>query len=190
MTKRDLIVAAAAGAALAGCGGTTPARTSTLPVPERTGDVRDFDFLLGGWTVENRTRKPGDAAWTEFASTVCNTQFLGGVVNVEETRFPSRGYDAIALRVFDVARRQWSIYWIESRAGILLPPVVGGFTGDRGEFYGPDELDGAPVVFRYVWERLGADRARWAQAFTADGTSWTENWIMEFTRTSTSCGGA
>jgi hypothetical protein len=88
------------------------------------------------------------------------------------------------LRIFDLKRRQWAIYWIESRAGVLLPPVFGGFNGDRGEFYGEDDLAGESAIFRFEWTRLGADEARWEQAYSRDGTTWKVNWVMEYRRPS------
>jgi hypothetical protein len=62
------------------------------------------------------------------------------------------------------------------------PPVVGGFAGDRGEFYGEDEDEGRPVRVRFVWTRLSPDAARWEQAFSFGGGPWETNWVMEFTR--------
>jgi hypothetical protein len=180
-----MMIAALCACQATGVGGAAPRAANEpharLPVPVRTGDVHDFDFLAGAWTVENRTRKPGEA-WKTFASTTCVTLHMGGVVNTDEFTFPSRGYTAMTVRTFDLARRQWSIYWVESRSGVLLPPVVGGFTGDRGEFYGRDVESGQPVLYRYVWTRVDADHARWAQAFTSDGMSWHVNWEMALTR--------
>jgi hypothetical protein len=159
-----------------------PEHPAATRLPVRTGDVHDFDFLAGAWTVQSRTLKPAGDAWVTFPATTCLTLHLGGVVNVDEYQFPTKGYSAMALRTFHLEKRQWSIYWIESRAGVLLPPVFGGFDGDRGEFYGEDELAGRPVIFRFVWTKLGADRARWEQAYSPDGQEWTVNWVMDFTR--------
>jgi len=163
----------------------TAASQPATRLPVRTGDVHDFDFLAGAWTVQNRTLKSGgdgNEAWVTYPATTCMTIHLGGVVNVDEFQFPTKGYSAIALRIFHLEKRQWSIYWIESRAGVLLPPVIGGFEGDRGEFYGADEMAGRPVTFRFVWTKLGGDRARWEQAYSPDGQAWTVNWVMDFTR--------
>jgi hypothetical protein len=176
---------------------------TTMRLPSRTGSVHDFDFLVGAWTIENHTRA-ADGSWTSFAASSCLRRELGGVVNVDVYQFPTRGYAAMALRTFDIDQRRWSIYWIESRAGLLLPPVYGGFDGsrgefyglllppvyggfdgNRGEFYGSDTLAGKPVVFRFLWTRLDTDHARWEQAYTEDGHDWTTNWTMEFTRTDT-----
>jgi hypothetical protein len=164
---------------LAACGGTS--RVIAPPIPARTGDVHDFDFLVGAWTVENETLTP-EGTWKTFASSMATHQELGGVVNVEINQYPTRGFAAMALRVFDLAKRRWAIYWVEGRAGVLLPPVHGGFTGDRGEFYGHDTERGRPVLYRYLWTRIDADHARWEQAYSADGQSWTTNWKMRFTR--------
>ena len=68
--------------------------------------------------------------------------------------------------------------------GQLFPPVHGGFDGDRGEFHGHDEDEGRAVEVRFVWNRLGADAARWEQAFSLDGRAWEVNWMMEMRRTS------
>jgi hypothetical protein len=48
---------------------------------------------------------------------------------------------------------------INSKSGILFPPVEGGFIGDRGEFYGTDDDDGRPVKVRFVWTRRGPNAA-------------------------------
>lgn len=176
---------------LSACASTSsiPAPSYVHPPPElpvRTGDVHDFDFLAGAWTVSNRTLKPG-GEWTEWASSSCMTIHLGGVANTDEYAFPTRGFTAMGIRIFHGARRQWAIYWIESRVGELLPPVYGGFQGDRGEFYGGDEVNGKPALFRFLWNKLGADRARWEQAYSFDGREWTTNWVMEFTRAGATC---
>jgi hypothetical protein len=68
------------------------------------------------------------------------------------------------------------------KPGRALSPVRGGFSGERGEFFGEDVDDGRTVKVRFVWEQLGPDRARWEQAFSADGSLWESNWLMEFTR--------
>jgi hypothetical protein len=152
---------------------------------ERTGGVHDFDSIAGAWTLANRRLKArwvGSKEWDEFPAVDCGAVYLGGVVNVDELHFPTKGWGGVTFRTFDVEKRQWSIYWVNSRNGKMFPPVVGGFDGDRGEFYGHDTLAERPVIYRYLWTRLGADQARWEQAFTEDGHAWTTNWIMTFTR--------
>ena len=88
----------------------------------------------------------------------------------------------MTVRYFRLADQQWTIRWISARTGDLDPGVVGGFQGDRGEFYGEDLDDGRPVKVRFIWSRLGPDAARWEQSFSYDDGPWELNWVMEFTR--------
>lgn len=147
----------------------------------------DFDFLVGGrWRVHNRRLRERLAAredWTEFEAVVRAWSHLDGQVSVDELVFASEGFSGCTLRTLNLQTRQWAIYWINSRSGQLFPPVHGGWDGARGEFYGEDEDDGRPVRVRFVWERLGPDRARWTQAFSIDGGAhWQDNWIMALER--------
>jgi hypothetical protein len=154
--------------------------------PAFVGRPGDFDFLVGRWNVRNRRLKQrhvGSTDWDEFAATHQAWTHLGGGVSVDEMEFPTRGFAGCTVRTLDLAAGSWAIYWINSRVGRLFPPVYGGFCGDRGEFFGDDEDEGRPVSVRFVWERLGADRARWSQAFSlVGGNGWETNWIMEMQR--------
>ena len=149
------------------------------------GQAHDFDFLVGHWHVGNRRlrqRHVGSDDWDEFPSTSRAWTHLDGIVSVDESAFPSRGFSGCTVRTLDIAARRWSIYWINSRSGILFPPVHGGFSGDRGEFNGEDDDEGRAVRVRFIWERLGSDRARWSQAFALDGDDWETNWVMDLRR--------
>ena len=151
----------------------------------RTGDIHDFDFIAGGWTVQNhrlKARAVGSHDWDEFPAADCGQVLLGSVVNVDELHFPTKGWAGVTVRNFDLAKRQWSIYWISSRTGTVYPPVYGGFDGDRGEFYGEDDDDGRPVKVRFAWTKQGPDRAHWEQSFSYDGKTWETNWTNDFTR--------
>jgi hypothetical protein len=154
-------------------------------ITEQRGDLHDFDFIAGRWSIVNRRLKQrgvGSEEWEEFPATSRGALHLGGVANVDEIEFPTKGWSGMTVRVFNPETRQWSIYWINSRTGTLFPPVVGGFEGDRGEFYGEDQDDGRPVKVRFIWTKKGPDAARWEQAFAYDGKTWETNWVMELTR--------
>jgi hypothetical protein len=152
---------------------------------ERTGGLHDFDFLAGAWTLQNRRLKArlvGSHDWDEFPAVDCAAIYLGGVVNVDELHFPTKGWSGVTFRNFDVEKRQWSIYWVSSRSGKMFPPVIGGFDGDRGEFYGEDEDEGRHVKVRFLWIKHGPDHAHWEQAFSVDGKTWEVNWMNDLTR--------
>ena len=158
---------------------------------EFIGRPHDFDFLVGRWHIANRRlrqRGVGSNDWIEFDAKTQAWSHLGGLVSVDDNVFPDLGAGGLSFRTLDVAAQRWNIYWVSSRDGRLCPPVTGGWNGDRGEFQGVDEDDGHPVRVRFLWERLGPDRARWSQDFAPIGTDgapdgpWETNWVMEFSR--------
>ncbi len=156
---------------------------------ERTGHVTDFDYFEGGWnTVQHRlrTRTPGSNDWEDYPGTLCATPYLNGAATVDEIYFPTRGTAGFTLRLFDQERHQWSAYWVNSVNGRLDPiPVVGGFDGNRGEFYASDTWEGRPIKVRYLWTIIDRDHARWEQAFSFDNRTWETNWTADFTRADT-----
>src|SRR5262245_60330441 len=167
------------------------ALAQTAPVPpgftmERTGAVTDFDYFEGGWTTVQRrlrVRGVGSNDWEEFPATLCMTHYLGGAATVDELYMPTLRRAGLTLRVFDPAARQWSIYWINSALGRLDPvPVVGGFVGNRGEFYANDTVDGRPIKVRFIWTIADHDHAHWEQAISYDDRTWETNWTADFTR--------
>ncbi len=153
---------------------------------ERTGGLHDFDFLPGTWHLDNwrlKKRGVGSHEWDEFPSTSKGQVLMGGVVNVDENDFPTKGWSGVTVRHFDLERRQWSIYWINNRDGKMQLPVVGGFDGDIGLFYGDDVDEGRPIKVVFKWTKLGPDAARWEQSFSYDdGKTWETNWMNVLTR--------
>jgi hypothetical protein len=149
--------------------------------------MNDFDFLVGTWNVTNRRLvKPlaGSDEWDEFPGRTTSTRHFGGAANFDEIEFPTKGFSGLTLRVHNPGTRLWSIYWSSSARGVLdLPPMVGRFDGDRGEFYADDTHEGTPVRCRFIWTVRGPDSCRWEQAFSVDGEqTWETNWTMDFTR--------
>jgi hypothetical protein len=177
---------------LAACAGApcpamvTTAVATTTPAITRTGDLRDFDTFAGGWMFKNRRLKArgvGSTDWDEFPAVSCTRLYIDGVSNVDEIYFPTKGWSGLTVRTFDAAKRQWSIYWVNSREGVLYPPVVGGFDGDHGEFYGDDKDDGKPVKVVFKWTKFSPDHLKWEQSFSYDGgKTWEMNWTNELTR--------
>lgn len=187
-TRRQLLTSALAGAgAISLLSGTATAGTAATSAANGlpTGTVRDFDFFVGHWHGTNRRLKKrwvGSNDWDVFPGDLRCESRMGGVVNIDEVHFATQGWSGVTVRVFNLAQRQWSLYWINSKTGELFSPVVGGFTGDRGEFYGDDTDDGRPIKVVFRWQRLGPDAAHWEQAFSLDGKEWETNWTCEFRR--------
>jgi len=169
----------------------TNTQKSSVGVPPgystaRTGTMHDFDYFVGGWTTNQRRLKArgvGSNEWEEFTGNLCMSLYLDGMATVDELYFPTKGSAGLTLRTFDRETRQWSIYWVSSTTGKLDPvPVVGGFEGNRGEFYAEDQDKGRPIKVRYTWKKLDHDHARWEQAFSYDKRTWEANWTADFTR--------
>ena len=153
---------------------------------ERSGSMQDFDYFRGAWiTAQHRladARNP-QSKWEDFPATLCMNPFLEGLATVDELYMPTRKRAGLTLRTFDREKKQWWIYWVNSTTGRLDPsPVVGGFSGNQGEFYSNDNLDGQPIKVRYRWTIKDRDHARWEQAFSFDDNTWQINWTAEFTR--------
>lgn len=165
-----------------------PGDAATPPgyTPAYTGSPHDFDYFQGAWTTEQHRLvnrgTGGKGPWETFPATLCMTEYLDGRATVDELYFPTKGWAGLTLRLFDPARKQWSIYWVSSADGKLGPPVFGGFHGKQGEFYGEDHDQGRPVKVRFLWTELDHDHARWEQAFSYDNRTWETNWTADFVR--------
>jgi hypothetical protein len=180
-------------ACAAGSAAAQPADTSATSLPPgytttRTGTVHDFEYFTGGWTIKQhrlKKRGVGSNEWEDFPATLCMSPYLDGMITVDELYVPTKGWAGLTLRAFNLAKHQWSIYWISSTDGELDTPVLGGFDGNRGEFYGEDQDDGRPVKVRFQWNKLDHDHARWEQAFSYDNHTWETNWTADFVRADT-----
>jgi hypothetical protein len=156
---------------------------------ERPPGSRDFDFLLGSWTVAHRRlrhRLVGSTDWELFEGTAECRSVLGGIGNVDEITLPAHDAVGMTVRLHNLATGDWTLHWASSRTGTFEPPVVGRFDGGVGRFYGDDVHDGRPIRVRYLWDGITPTAARWQQAFSVDGErTWETNWQMDFTRAAT-----
>jgi hypothetical protein len=162
-------------------------RRATTPDPA-TGPklTSDFDFLAGTWRVQHRRRPDpltDSSEWVEFESVHCGRTYFNGAVSVDEISLAEPGRRGFTIRTYDPGAQEWSIYWINSRAGRVDTPVRGRFEGGIGTFTGTEQMDGRPVEVRFVWSDITATSAVWRQAFSVDGgATWADNWDMRFTR--------
>lgn len=167
----------------------TPDITPTVTPNGTRSASRDFDFLIGRWTVQHRRllrRLAGCTEWQSFAGTCEAVSILGGDGNVDDNliALPEGSYRAATLRSFDRSKQQWSIWWLDTRhAGALDTPMRGAFVEGQGLFLADDHFEGRPIRVRFLWTRVNTPQPRWEQAFSADGgITWEDNWTMDFTR--------
>ena len=148
----------------------------------------DFDFLIGAWKVHHRSLKARlkrSTDWGEFEGEMTCKKILNGLGNFDENliRWNTGPVQAITLRVFNPASKEWSIYWSTDRTGILDVPMIGGFKGGIGEFYSQEIFEGRHIYSRFIWSKITANSCQWEQAFSEDGgKTWETNWVMEFER--------
>ena len=163
--------------------------TATV-APQRDG-AHDFDFLIGDWKAHVRRlpdRLNGSNTWIEYDGISNHKKLLDSNANFEE--FDVRNLEknlrikAQTLRLYNPETHQWSIYLVDLDNGSLsLPPQIGQFDGNRGEFYAQDTYKGRAILVRYVWLNISPKSARMEQSFSPDGgKTWEVNWICELSR--------
>jgi hypothetical protein len=168
------------------------AQTADNPanLPQRDGS-HDFDFLIGDWKAHVRRlpdRLNNSNVWVEYDGISNHHKLLDSNANFEQFEVTSTDkklhIKEQTLRLYNPATRQWSIYPVNLDNGTLdTPPVVGAFTGKRGEFYHQENFKGRTILVRYVWLDLSPNSARMEQSFSPDGgKTWEVNWICELSR--------
>jgi hypothetical protein len=159
-------------------------------LPQRDGS-HDFDFLIGDWKAHVRRlpdRLNHSDKWDVYDGISNHHKLLDSNANFEQFEVTSTDkklhIKAQTLRLYNPATRQWSIYLVDLDNGTLdAPPVVGGFSGKRGEFFHQENFKGRTILVRYVWLDISPNSSRMEQAFSPDGgKTWEVNWICELTR--------
>ena len=172
--------------------GLLQAQTISNPanLPQRDGS-HDFDFLIGNWKAHVRRlpdRLNNSNIWIEYDGFSNHKKLLDSDANFEEFDVTSTDkklrIKAQTLRLYNLTSHQWSIYLVDVNNGTLgLPPVVGQFTGNRGEFFDQEDFKGRAILVRYVWLNTSPTSARMEQSFSSDGGKiWEVNWICELSR--------
>ena len=168
------------------------AQTTSDPahLPQRDGS-HDFDFLIGNWKAHVRRlpdRLNNSTAWVEYDGISNHKKLLDSNANFEEFDVTSTDkklrIKAQTLRLYNPISRQWSIYLVDLDNGTLsIPPVVGSFNGNRGEFFDQEDYKGRAILVRYMWLNISPSSSRMEQSFSPDGgKTWEVNWICELSR--------
>ena len=185
--RRLLNAGAAAGAAALlprSAAALDPVLDPIPPLPDRPsrGKPGDFDFLTGEWKIQNRQIRDGD--WVTFPGEATVSSIMGGAGSVEDLRIPVRKFGGMGLRLLDVETGVWSDFWVNARSGVLTTPgQTGSFENGAGIFVSDDVDDGKTVKAVGLWDRITPNSCRWRQAASSDGgKTWTQNWIMDWTR--------
>jgi hypothetical protein len=161
------------------------ASTTTTTSPSANDDGQhDFDWELGSWRSDVRVLADplsgSEDEWLRFEGTTVVRPLMDRRANVVEfdVTGPAGQIEALNLRLFEPQADRWSLTFVSMRDGLLTPSVYGGFSDGVGEFYGEDQLNGRPILVRFLITRQGPNRARFEQAYSDDdGATWETNWI-------------
>jgi hypothetical protein len=153
-----------------------------------TSSKNDFDYLVGNWKIKNRTLKEplaGNDEWQEFDATQELRPVLLGLGNVDifRTDLDGKPFEGLTVRLFDPKTRLWTIYWADSNAMKLDDGKAGSFSGDEGDFFGPEVVAGQQVIVRFHWNKRDPNAPIYSRAFSTDaGRTWEWNWCSNFSR--------
>ncbi|WP_343520084.1 hypothetical protein [Sphingomonas sp.] len=123
-TRRSAIVTALGTIAAAGAMSGSAAFAAPLggapEAADRDGTGNDWAWLAGSWKVRHRrlrSRLTGSTEWQEFDGTCVNWPLMGGAANVDDNviELPAGDYHGVGVRCYSPERRQWGIWWIDSR---------------------------------------------------------------------------
>jgi len=153
-------------------------------------EIKNFDFLIGKWTVLNKRLKErlkNSTEWIEFTAEMETKPILNGLGLMDEMKSSHFGDEFIGLsiRMIDPKTNIWTIYWADTASpeNYLKEQVVGEFKNGIGEFYGKEYYQGKEYKLRFTWEMKSETIAQWEQAYFDElNNEWETNWIMEFTR--------
>lgn len=135
-----------------------------------------LDFWVGSW----------DLAWTSASGPATGTNTitrdLSGCV-IHERFAATTGFKGESVSVYTPSG--WRQTWVDNSGGYLL---FEGQTHDDGTVremrMAPFEnASGEMQINRMIWEDVTADRLTWRwQSSTDSGDSWTDTWVIYYTR--------
>lgn len=170
-------------------GQTDPAAAKPAPpaATQRDGQ-HDFDFELGSWKIHLKRRLnplTGSNTWVDFDGTSVTRKLWDGRAQIEQFETDGAGghIEGLTLRTYNPKNRQWSLYWANSKDGVVVPPQIGQFKNGVGEFYAQDTLNGKQIFVRFIWSKTETSVPHFEQSFSDDGgKTWEVNWITDQTR--------
>jgi hypothetical protein len=161
--------------------------TSPAAAAARDGQ-HDFDFNFGVWhTHIRRILDPlsGAGHSIELDGTVTVRRVWDGRAQLEEieTDGPNGHWEGMTLFLYNPTAHQWTQSFINSKVGELGNPLVGSFSGGRGELFAQDTVGGRTILVRGVWSDIKPDSHHYEESYSADGgRTWAPAFIANLTR--------
>jgi hypothetical protein len=148
----------------------------------------DFDFNIGVWDTHiKRILDPlsGSAHSIELNGTVSVRKVWDGRAQLEEieTDGPNGHWEGLTLFLYNPEARQWSQTFVNSKLGVLNPPLIGAFTHGRGELFSQDTFNGRSILVRGMWSDIKPDSHHFEESYSDDGgKTWTPAFIANLVR--------
>jgi hypothetical protein len=148
----------------------------------------DFDFELGSWKIHlKKLMHPmtSSTTWVEFDGDSVTHKVWDGRAQLEqfETDGAIGHIEGLTLRLYNPQSQQWSLYWSNSKDGLLVVPQIGEVKNGQGEFYAQDMLDGKSILIRFIWTNMTTSTPHFEQSFSNDGgKTWEVNWVTDQAR--------
>jgi hypothetical protein len=148
----------------------------------------DFDFNIGVWKTHiRRVLEPlsGSAKSIELNGTVRVRKVWDGRAQLEEieTDGPNGHWEGLTLFLYNPQAHQWSQTFVNSKVGVLTPPLIGAFKDGRGELFAADTVDDRSILVRGVWSDITPDSHHFEESYSDDGgKTWVPAFIANLTR--------
>ena len=148
----------------------------------------DFDFYIGKWQLHSRklkTKLENCTEWEAFESTQEMYPILNGIGNIDNylATIDGQPFEGMTVRLFNPKTKLWTLYWADSKLGILQPGVTGSFENNIAHFFTKDIFNETAIHVVFRWDARDTENPIWSQAFSADkGKTWEWNWYMYFSK--------
>ena len=158
------------------------------PPKEVRDGQHDFDFNIGTWKTHiKRILDPlsGSTQSIELNGTVTVRKVWGGRAQLEEIEAdgPNGHWQGMTLFLYNPRARQWSQSFVNSKNGVLAPPLIGAFQDGRGELFASDTVNDRSILVRAVWSDITADSHHFEESYSTDGgKTWAAAFIATLTR--------
>ncbi|HTB86327.1 MAG TPA: hypothetical protein VK743_00165 [Steroidobacteraceae bacterium] len=160
---------------------------AALPADARDGQ-HDFDFNFGTWKTHiKRILDPlaGSSKSIELNGTVTVRKIWDGRAQLEEIEAdgPNGHWQGMTLFLYNPQAHQWSQSFVNSKSGVLTPPLIGAFKDGRGELFASDTFNDRAILVRAVWSDIKPDSHHFEESYSDDGgKTWAPAFIATLTR--------
>ena len=150
--------------------------------------AHDFDFNFGTWHTHIKRQTKALSGASEFVvldGTVTVRKAWDGRAQLEEIEAngPDGHWEGMTLFLYNPRAHQWTQTFADSKTGVLQTPLIGSFSGGKGELYSQETFSGRTILVRGTWSDIKPDSHHFQEDYSDDGgKSWEPVFIADLTR--------